>query len=163
MPLHETSVMRHRCAFIPIICVITSLAIFGADNSIGLWKMNFEKSSPMAAPEVRKSVSIVYEAIDGGIRATTKIEYLDGRTSTGGYTAKYDGKEYPTNLGRVDIISLRQVDANTFVIDERKKGGKRHQHGQKVISAGGKTMTFSVEGTDEEGNGFKSIWVYERQ
>jgi len=154
--------MPHRCIVIPIIWLMTSIAVFGADNSIGVWKMNFEKSSPKAAPELRKSVSIVYEAIDGGVRAMTKIEFLDGTTSPGDYTAKYDGKEYPTNLGKVDLISLRQVDANTFEIDERKKDGKRHQHGRKVISADGKTMTFTVEGADEEGKSFKAVWVYER-
>ena len=73
-------------------------------------------------------------------------------------------KEYPTNLGgTVDLMSLRQVDANTFMIDERKNDGKRHQHGRKVISADGKTMTFTVEGTDEEGKPFKAVWVYDRQ
>jgi len=155
--------MWRRFRVIVIICVMT-MAALAADNSVGAWRMNFEKSGIPVSARSPRSVVLVYEPIDGGIKTTSKVEYSDGRTTSGGYTVKYDGKEYPTNLdGMVDLMSLRQIDANTFVIDERKKGGKRHQHGRKVISADGKTMTFTVEGTDDEGKPFKAVWVYDRQ
>ena len=156
--------MRNHTIRAVLMAMIAAIALFGSDNSIGTWKMNFDKSRFPAAVATRpKGVWIEYEAIEGGVKATTRAELPDGRKVTGGYTAKYDGKDYPVTGATTDSISIRQIDANTFFVEEKKTGGKRHTQGQKVISPDGKTMTFTLEGTDDEGKPIKAMYVYERE
>jgi hypothetical protein len=143
---------------------ITSIAMFGADNSIGTWKRNIAKSKttpPIANPI--KSLTLVYEAIDGGVKLTATGERQDGTKINGGYTAKYDGKEYPVTGTTWDTTSLKQIDANTFTFENKKIGGKYHVTGRTVISKDGKTMTTTTKGTNAEGQPSTSTIIYEKQ
>jgi hypothetical protein len=143
---------------------ITSIAMFGADNSIGTWKRNIAKSKttpPIANPI--KSLTLVYEAIDGGVKLTATGERQDGTKINGGYTAKYDGKEYPVTGTTWDTTSLKQIDANTFTFENKKTGGKYHVTGRTVISKDGKTMTTTTKGTNAEGQPSTSTIIYEKQ
>ena len=143
---------------------ITSLGLFAADNSIGTWKRNMEKSktNPLPANPI-KSLTLVYAAADGGVKLTATGEYKDGTPIQAGYTAKYDGKEYPVTGAPWDTISLKQVDANTFTVVAKKTGGKYHTTGKYVISKDGKTMTMTNKGTNAEGQPISSTLVYEKQ
>jgi hypothetical protein len=143
---------------------ITSIAMFGADNSIGTWKRNIAKSKttpPIANPI--KSLTLVYEAIDGGVKLTATGERQDGTKINGGYSAKYDGKEYPVTGTTWDTTSLKQIDANTFTFENKKTGGKYHVTGRTVISKDGKTMTTTTKGTNAEGQPSTSTIIYEKQ
>jgi hypothetical protein len=143
---------------------ITSIAMFGADNSIGTWKRNVVKSKttpPIANPI--KSLTLVYEAIDGGVKLTATGERQDGTKINGGYSAKYDGKEYPVTGTTWDTTSLKQIDANTFTFENKKTGGKYHVTGRTVISKDGKTMTTTTKGTNAEGQPSTSTIIYEKQ
>jgi hypothetical protein len=53
-----------------IALAITAFAAFGADNSIGTWKLNLGKSKYTPAPMPLKSLTVTREASDGGVRAT---------------------------------------------------------------------------------------------
>ena len=53
---------------------ITTIAALGADNSIGTWKLNTEKSKYTPAPMPLKSLTITREASDGGAKVTTNGE-----------------------------------------------------------------------------------------
>jgi hypothetical protein len=150
--------MRKLSRKLALCAAITTATLFAADNSIGTWKMNFAKSTfPNATATLPKSVLIVYEALDGGVKATTIAELKDGKTNKGGYTARYDGKEYPQTSPSADTISLRQIDANTFSIEEKKTGGSYRTSGRKVVSEDGLTLTFTREGTDADGKAIRSL------
>ena len=143
---------------------ITSIGMFGADNSIGTWKRNVAKSKttpPVANPI--KSLTLVYEAIDGGVKLTATGERQDGTKINGGYTAKYDGKEYPVTGTTWDTTSMKQIDANTFTFENKKTGGKYHVTGRTIISKDGKTMTTTTKGTNAEGQPSSSTIIYEKQ
>ncbi len=156
--------MRSHSIQTVLVSMMFTIALFGSDNSLGTWKLNFEKSRfPTAVANPPKGVWIEYQAMEGGVKATTRAELSDGRRVTGGYTARYDGKDYPVTGAATDTISIRQVDANTFFVEEKKTGGKRHTQGQKVISPDGKIMTFTLEGTDDEGKPIKAVYVYEKE
>ena len=59
--------MRNVLVKVFVGLAITAIATFGADNSIGTWKWNIEKSmlTPPATNPLA-SLTIVNEAVDGG-------------------------------------------------------------------------------------------------
>ena len=147
-----------------IALAITTVAAFGADNTLGTWKLNVAKSKYTPAPFPLKSLTITREASDGGVKQTTTGEQADGTAINASYTAKYDGKDVQvTGNAPYDTIAIKQVNANT-VTDERKKtGGPYKATGRTVVSNGGKTMTNTVKGTDADGKEFTQILVFDKQ
>jgi hypothetical protein len=143
---------------------ITSIGVFGADNSIGTWKRNIEKSTATPPPaNPITSLTIVYESVDGGVKSTVTGQRKDGTPINSTATIKYDGKEYPATGAPWDTISVSQIDANTFTVETKKTGGKWHTTGRTVISKDGKTMTMTATGTNDEGKPYSSKAVYEKQ
>jgi hypothetical protein len=108
---------------------------------------------------------MVREAVDGGVKITSKGQRVDGTPVDTSYTLKYDGKSVPvTGTGsQFDTISMKQLDANTFTSETRKTGGKYHTNGRTVISKDGKTMTNTSKGTDAEGKPLSFTIVYDKQ
>lgn len=143
---------------------ITSIGMFGADNSIGTWKRNIEKSksTPQVANPIT-SLTLMREAVDGGVKQTATGQRKDGTPINGSFTAKYDGKEYPVTGTTWDTTAIKQIDANTFTIENKKAGGKYHTTGRMVISKDGKTMTGTAKGTDADGKPYNATLVYEKQ
>jgi hypothetical protein len=149
-------------AFIAL--AITTVAMFGADNSIGTWKLNMEKSKYTPAPMPIKSLTVTREASDGGIKQTTTGAQADGTAINAGYMAKYDGKDVQvTGNSPYDTIAIKQVDANTLTDARKKTGGPYKATGKLVISNGGKTMTTTTKGTNADGKAFTSTFVFDKQ
>jgi len=146
--------------------VITStMAAFGADNSLGTWKVNVEKSkyTPGAFPV--KSITSVREAAGDGVKVTNTGERSDGTPINATYTAKYDGSPASvTGQGApYDTVSLKQVNANTFTYDAKNSTTKYHSHGKLVLSSNGKTLTLTAKGTDANGKPMAVTMVYDKQ
>jgi hypothetical protein len=143
---------------------LAALSSFGADNSIGTWKRNIEKSksTPQSANPI-KSLTLKYEPVEGGSKLTATGERQDGTKINGSSTVKYDGKEYPVTGTQWDTTSVKQIDANTFTFESKKAGGKYHVTGRTVISPDGKTMTTTSKGTNAEGQPFSGVAVYDKQ
>ena len=144
---------------------ITTVAAFGADNTLGTWKLNVAKSKYTPAPMPVKSLTVTREASDGGVKQTVTGERADGTMINATSTAKYDGTPVSvTGQGApYDTIAIKQVNANT-VTDERKKtGGPYKATGRTVVSNGGKTMTNTVKGTDADGKEFTQSFVFDKQ
>ena len=155
--------MRNVLLTVFVGLAITSIG-FSADNSIGTWKRNVAKSkSTPPPPNPIKSLTIVYEAIPGGVKTTVTGERQDGTPINGGSTVKYDGKEYPVTGAPWDTTSMKQIDANTFTFESKKTGEKYHVTGRTVISKDGKTMTTTVKGTDAEGKPLSAKAIYDKQ
>jgi len=146
------------------VCLILAAAVaaFGADNSLGTWKRNIDKSKSSNPPTV-KSLTIVREASEGGVKVTTTGENMDGTPINSSYTAKYNGKDNPVTGAPWNTISIKQIDANTFTSEVKKTGGKYHSNSKTVISKDGKTMTLTTKGTDAEGKPTTATIVYEKQ
>lgn len=53
---------------------LTVLAASGADMSLGTWKLNVEKSKYAPAPFPLKTVTMVREPSDGGVKVTVTGE-----------------------------------------------------------------------------------------
>jgi hypothetical protein len=140
-----------------------ALAVLGADNSLGTWRLNVAKSSFTPAPFPVKSLTTTRVAANGGVKVTTTGEMADGSPIETGYTAKYDGTWAPYAGAAWDQISVKQVDADTFTNETKNTGGSYHANAQAKVSADGKTMTVTSKGTNGEGKAFTSTYVYEKQ
>jgi hypothetical protein len=144
---------------------ISAIAIFGADNSLGTWKVDLAKSKYTPAPMPIKSLTVTREASDGGVKVTSTGERSDGSKIDSSYTAKYDGSEtHVMGSGApYDMIGVKQVNANTFTEERSKMGGPYKATARMVISNDGKTMTTTAKGTNTEGKAFTSRFVFEKQ
>lgn len=158
--------MRRIFSLALIVLAITSAtAAFGADNSLGTWKANLEKTKYTPAPWPVKSVTSVREAAPGGVKVTNTGERTDGTAINTSYTAMYDGS--PSSVSGqgapYDTVSIKQINANTFTYDAKKTDGKYHAHGRIVISPDGKTMTLMARGKDPDGKPMTVTLVYDKQ
>ena len=142
---------------------ITAVVTFGADSSVGTWKLNAAKSKFTGSYVVKSQTDVREASPDGGVKVTRTGQLADGTPVKGSFAYKYDGKEYPAIGLAFDILSVKRVDANTTTFDVKKTGGKYHVTGQNVISADGKTMTQTAKGTDAEGKPISSTVVFDKQ
>ena len=74
-----------------VVLAITAVALLGADNSIGTWKLNVAKSRYKPAPLPVKNLTATREAAPDGVKVTSSGERTDGTAINASYTAKYDG------------------------------------------------------------------------
>ena len=132
---------------------------------VGTWKQNFAKSKvdpPPSAPQPQ-SITRTYEAFGDGLKFTQVTVSADGKSVTATYSAHFDGKEYPlTGNAAADMIVLKRIDGKTFE-STLKKSGKVVTTGTNAISADGKTMTYTSQGTNASGQKVSSTAVFEKQ
>ena len=140
----------------------TVMSVFAADESLGTWKLNMEKSMFSPSAPV-KSLTTVREASDGGVKVTTTGERADDTPINASYTAKYDGKPYAVTGAPYDSVSIKQVNAHTFTITQKSSSTKYNTTVRSVISSDGKTMTNASKGIGADGNSISYTMVYEKQ
>src|SRR3569832_63219 len=93
---------------------ICTLAAFGADHSLGTWKLNVAKSTFSPPPMPVRSLTTTRTAVIGGVKVISTGEMSDGSALSSGYTAKYDGTPSAIEGTVWDTISVKQVDDDTF-------------------------------------------------
>jgi hypothetical protein len=150
-----------------IAVALTALAggAFGADNTLGTWKLKPEKSKPPAGQSRITSLTVVRETAAAGAKVTVTGEREDKSKINASYTATYDGKDvivFGTGLP-YDTLMIKQVDANTLTDVRTKKGGTYKGTGRFVVSKDGKTATLTTRGTGADGKPFTSTSVYDKQ
>lgn len=142
--------------------VLSSSVVLAADNWLGTWKVDLAKSkySPGPAP---RSYTLKFEATPGGIQFTGDGVDADGKASHSMFLSRFDGKDVPYEGNPdADTASPRKVDDNTY--DNRwKKGGKATVTANVVVSADGKTMTITQNGTNAKGEAVNNSIVYNKQ
>ena len=154
--------MRNILVKLFTVLAITAIGAFGADESLGTWKLSLEKSKFKPSAPV-KSLTTMREPAEGGVKVTVTGEQADGTKFNSTYTAKYDGLEHPVTGAPWDTISIKQVDSNTFTTATKKTGGKYKSTGRTVISKDGNTMTTTSKGINAEGKPFAYTMVWEKQ
>jgi hypothetical protein len=137
-----------------------------SNPSIGTWKLNPGKSKYNPKSLAPKAQTAKIEAAGSGTRNTTTGTASNGSNVNYGYTANYDGKDYPiTGLGAPNgatTIAITRIDANTFEAT-LKKDGKVVLTNRTVYSADGKLRTTMGKGTTESGQATDNVTVYQRQ
>ena len=145
-----------------LIALFSSSLLLAADNWLGTWKLNAEKSkySPGPAP---KSATAKFEVAGDSITLTTDGVSADGKTAHGSYTSKFDGKDVPwTGNPDADTASSRRIDANTYE-NASKKAGKVTITSKVVVSKDGKTLMVTQTGKNAKGESVSNQLVYDRQ
>jgi hypothetical protein len=129
---------------------------------IGTWTLNLEKSKFNPGPPP-KSDTRQYELSAQGVTVTVNVVAANGSVLSEHATYKYDGKDYPL-IGNpnVDALSLRRINASTTEITQ-KLAGKVVGTETRVISADGKVMTISSNGTNAKGLPSDRVAVYDKQ
>ena len=155
-------------AILLLAMLVVSLSLWGQqDPQMGTWKLNLAKSkfSPVPPPQ-SQTVTTKPNGNDG---VTLSLDGLNakGEKFTIGYSAKYDGKEYPrieTGAGAVSgqTVTLQRIDPHTI---ERIAylAGKKLTTERWVISPDGKTRTVTQTGANPQGVQVNVVMVYERQ
>lgn len=147
-----------------LILAVAATVALGADNTLGTWKLNVEKSKYTPAPMPVKSLTFTREAADGGVKQTATGERADGTAVNSTYTAKYDGKDVQVNgSAPYNTIAIKQVNANTLTGTSKNTGNKYRATSRIVVSNGGKTMTLTTKGTNADGKEFSQTYVFDKQ
>ena len=140
-------------------------AAFCADNTLGTWKLNPEKSqAPAGLPKIT-SLMVVRTAAGDAVKVTVKGEREDKSKVDVSYTAKYDGKEVTLSGSGLpyDTLAIKQLNANTLTDVRTKKGGPYKGTGRFEVSPDGKTATLTTKGTGADGKPFSGMTVYEKR
>jgi hypothetical protein len=151
--------------FVSALCSVMLLSgsmALAADNWIGTWKLNVAKSKFTPGPGP-KSQTLKFEATPAGIKLSSEGVNAEGVAAKGWYTSKFDGKDVPwTGNPDADMAAPMKVDDNNYT-NTWKKGGKAVVKAKVAVSADGKSLTVTQEGTNAKGVAFTSTAAYEKQ
>lgn len=147
------------------LAITSTAAAFAADNSLGTWKLNPEKSKYSLGALPLKDMTMTRDSAGDGVKVSNTGERADGTPINHSYTAKYDGS--PASVSGTgapyDTVSMKQINANTFTWNATSKQSKFRSHGRVVVSPNGKTMTLNAKGTDPDGKPVTLTLVFEKQ
>ena len=156
--------------FIAILAVIVfclaaaGLAQAQGNPFVGTWKMDPQKSkAPSWGP---KEETRVVETRGDSVKGSYEGTAADGSRIAYGYTAKYDGKDYPlTGMGTpdgADTLALKRIDTNTYEVTA-KRGGIVVMTARVVVSQNGRVTTIITKGTNTSGKSDSSVRVFDKQ
>jgi hypothetical protein len=128
---------------------------FAADNPfVGTWKLNVAKSKFQEnTPPQSQTVTI-----DADGKVSVSGTDSKGQAVNWSYTAT-GGTDTITGIPDSSVMEVRKDN----VVDHTWKMGKSNSKGHGVLSKDGKTMTYTIQGTDAEGKKFKNTEIYEKQ
>src|ERR1700722_12704611 len=157
--------------FIAILFVIVfwlaaaGLAQAQGNPFVGTWKMDPEKSKASPNPGPKEETRVV-EMQGDSVKVSYEGTAADGSRIAYGYTAKYDGKDYPlTGVGApdgADTLALKRIDTNTYEVTA-KRSGIVVMTARVVASHAGKVTTITTKGTNVSGKPDTSVRVFYKQ
>jgi hypothetical protein len=132
------------------------------DPELGTWVLSPAKSTYYPGPPLKSQRRTVEKAGDGQ-RVRNETATADGMHAVVGYTAEFDGKDYPvTGSPCGDTVVLERLDSHT-VKATVKKGGKLVLADTRVVSSDGKVLTITQVGMSLNGQPMHNLLVYDRK
>ena len=157
--------------FIAVLAVIVfclaaaGLAQAQGNPFVGTWKMDPQKSKASPSPGPKEETRVV-ETQGDSVKGSYEGIAADGSRIAYGYTAKYDGKDYPlTGIGTpdgADTLALKRIDTNTYEVTA-KRDCIVVMTARVVVSQNGKVTTITTKGTNVSGKPDSSVRVFYKQ
>lgn len=137
---------------------LTSMS--AADNpAVGTWKQNLSKSKYTPGPPPSHPSTLTITESD--IRVQRMGE--DGKLTSYGYQTTYDGKPLRVKGSPYgDTVMTKRVDSHTAEVNYMRNG-KASRTSTRTVSKDGKTMTITAKGTDEKGQQYSTVSLFEKQ
>jgi hypothetical protein len=134
---------------------VGTVALAADDPFVGTWKLNVAKSKFQGSPPPQS------ETVTIGADGKVSVSETDGKGQTvdWSFTATPGGTATITGMSDSSVMEVRKENT----VDHTWKMGKGNSKGHGVISRDGKTMTYSLQGTDSDGKKFKNTEIYEKQ
>jgi hypothetical protein len=128
----------------------------------GTWVANIEKSRRHANHQFQ-SATLTFDVSDDVVSLTHAGVNMSGRHESATTVLHPDGQERLVSPQAPGVVVVtRWLGANVLESEARKKAvavGK----GTYAVSADGKTLTATVEGTDAAGKPFDQVIVFDRE
>jgi hypothetical protein len=145
-----------------ILTAATGIAV-AADPVFATWQLNLAKSKFSPGPAPTSMTRTYAESAQGMVTLTMKSTSADGKSSTGTYTYKEDGKPYPVSGNPdADTAAVTRVDALT-VNFKQMRAGATIATGVRTVSKDGKSLTVAQKGTHASGAPFDDVMAFDRQ
>lgn len=133
-------------------------AVFAADMLTGKWRVNTGTTNTQEIISAVNGIRVVADSVG----ATGIKEHRE-------FTVQFDGKDYPfkqTLDGKPitdgnDMVSAKKIDDYTFELTRKRQGAVLAVI-KMIVSRDGKTLTSTVNGTDQ-GQAFTASTIYEKQ
>ena len=139
------------------------LAPRSAVSAVGIWKLNVTKSAFTPGPGWRSQTRTYSLEPDGGVLVRWTGVGAHGEAMHVSFVSRLDGKDYPMKgSANYDTLNAVAVDALT-VRSQEKRDGKVVGVAMRTISADGKVMTVTDDGTNRKGEKFSQVLVFDRQ
>ena len=153
--------MRVRRVLFGIALCLIAVACYGADPTMGTWKLNATKSRiPKGAA---RNTTVVYEAAGDDVKITIDGVDAEGKPTHDEWTGKFDGNDYPvTGNPQEDARALKKINDYTYTVAV-KKDGQRTATGRIVIDPDGKSRTVTIMRTGANGKMVTSRAVYDKR
>jgi len=124
--------------------------------AVGTWKLNTAKSKYDPGP-VPTSATVIGE--DNKIQFSE--ETADGKSTSWSVLPTTDGTPAPIMGLENSTLVEKRIDGRH--VEHTWKGGSGTQTGKSVISKNGKTMTYTLTGTNPEGKPVHEVQIWEKQ
>jgi hypothetical protein len=132
------------------------------DPTIGVWKLDVDKSNFTLGPAPMGSVMKV-EAWEDGLKMSADTIAAGGERIHPEIAYRFDGNDYSlTGSPVADSVSTRRINERKSE-SAFKKDGKITIRAKTFISSDGKTLTVMRRGRDAQGYMVDEVMVYERQ
>ena len=152
-------------AIISACLLLASAGAYAADFPFyGTWKSNLSKSHMTNKALVGQTLLVLIAPYGDNGWTRVQIDVRDplksGREEH--YSAKLDGKDFPTNGGDPRVVAITRVDDST-VDQVIKRDGKITSRSRMAVSADGKTLTVTGNGVNGRGEPYTDqVQVFDR-
>lgn len=164
--------LHRRAALISLVFVAATLpraAAAQAPSLAGTWRINLEKSKYDPAELANKSGTVTFAFSGNDVTATIDQVNAKGQKVHIEYKATLDGADHPW-IGTIDgkpnltqdAVSFKQLNANTYHVENKLKG-KVVTINHIVVAADGKSRTTTTTGTNAAGQKIHNVVVYDKQ
>jgi hypothetical protein len=148
-------------AAVVIAAVATGILLAQSNPFVGTWKLNLAKSKDPGAFPKEETLSV--QVVGGQRQVTIKGTSMNGLPISFQYEVPDKG-----GLGKVlaggpyDAVAGKLIDANTREVSYMMRG-KGVLQLRSAVSKDGRTMSLTVEGTDDRGKTFTGLAVFDKQ